>query len=205
MRALSAGQAALAASVVTCGQGRPVGGTDSGSCGSCVPRHSHWRSQILTEWSRLAESTLLLSKGWKSCRGRAVLMTCKSNGCSHKVQGLFEKGEQCCWLSRSPGTDGAHRRRAYLAHSAAMQAIRCGPAESGTHNAEHFIAVAPLPAQDADADAGADVPQAQRAVLQAPACSQSRTGEGAISGSLPPQHCSWQGLTSKICCQVVFS
>lgn len=48
-----------------------------------------------------------------------------------------------------------------------MQEVRCGPAESETHNAEHFVAVASLSAQDADADAGADVPEAQRAVLQA--------------------------------------
>ena len=54
--------------------------------------------------------------------------------------------------------------------ASALQAARCGPAGSGTHNAEHFIAMASLSAQDADADTGADVPQAQCAVLQAAAC-----------------------------------
>ena len=93
-------------------------------------------------------------------------VTCKSWLQARPVQGLLGKGLHC----HSPGTLGAHKCGAYLVQSTAMQDVRCGPAGSGTHNAEHFIAVASLPAQDADADAGADVPQAQRAVLQAPAC-----------------------------------
>lgn len=63
------GRPVLTANVVSHGQGRPVGSFSES--GSRVLRRSHWRSQILTEWSRLAERTLLLSKGWKSCGDKA--------------------------------------------------------------------------------------------------------------------------------------